>query len=360
MSISLRPKDLYVHARNNAINLDDRNVCYTAKKATTCCGKTLSVIAPRNEVTGSRSCRFLPKCFEKVIGSLMYPSLINQFGGISFDRDKSAIINRVKAKLLPKVRRKFNWDIVLTESSVVNACALPGGKIIITTGILDAMAKYLLLKYEEAYEGDGDKGCAYMTQNFARSIHSQAELKRFLTRDLENMVAAVLGHEIAHADIGHGRDALQYTILLQILLLIGYFMIFLIFAGQKQKAARERGPNGAERINKLNGMQKIINWVYGIFTQIAIKLVMLFNSRKNEYEADKVGMRAYTHEAGYDLRCAALVYDMFERKSGDSHAMDGCLRKMKECCATHPISHKRRARALEISKELTGHTGHIH
>lgn len=80
---------------------------------------------------------------------------------ISTNREWTAMVNRVSQRIAAASGHKYNWEWVLIESNELNAWCMPGGKIAVYTGIMP------VLKTEGA-------------------------------------LAAVLGHEVAHATLKHG------------------------------------------------------------------------------------------------------------------------------------------------------------
>ncbi len=87
--------------------------------------------------------------------------------------EKVQYVSAVGATLLPHVRRTgIRYEFHVVESNMINAFALPGGQIFVTTGMLDF-------------------------------LQSEAEL------------AAVLGHEISHVDLRHSIERFQYSLTLR-------------------------------------------------------------------------------------------------------------------------------------------------
>lgn len=282
----------------------------------------LSTIVPHNEVTGNRNIVFIPQALEKILGEFSYRSLITSNGGLSFNREKKLLVEKVKNQLLPHIRREFDWDVQLVSSNQMNAFALPGGKIIICEGLIDHMIDYLRMNIDEIQAG--------------LSHRSKAEQAEVLGRELESMLAAVMGHEIAHADIGHSRAAIQRVVLLYVILFIAFVLTY--FFSQK-----------AEREDEKNRNRPLINLMHGIhdqLLQIGFQLYSLAQSRSDEYEADAMGMQVYMHEAGYDLNGAVRLMDMFVKKDHCYHM--GFFDKVAEFFSTHPLSEKRKMQAIEI------------
>ena len=87
--------------------------------------------------------------------------------------EKAQYVSAVGATLLPHVRRTgLRYEFHVIESGQINAFALPGGQIFVTTGMLEL-------------------------------LQSEAEL------------AAVLGHEISHVDLRHCIERFQYDLALR-------------------------------------------------------------------------------------------------------------------------------------------------
>ncbi len=287
----------------------------------------ISTIAPRNEVTGNRNITFLPRSLEKILGEFSYRSLIASHGGLSFNREKKLLVEKVKNQLLPHIRREFAWDIQLVSGKEMNAMALPGGKIVICEGIIDHMVDYLRLHIDEIQVG--------LSQ---RSKSQQAEV---LGRELESMLAAVIGHEIAHADIGHSRMAIQRVVLLYVILFVAFVLTYFFL----EKAEQEDEKKPIRKVS--NGARFIHDHLLGI----GFQLYTLAQTRSNEYEADAMGMQVYMHEAGYDLNGAVRLMDMFVKKDLCYHM--GLFDRITEFFSTHPLSEKRKMQAIEIRDRVS-------
>ena len=131
--------------------------------------------------------------------------------------------------------RNFNWEYILIENDKLrNAWCMPGGKIAVYTGILD------------------------VTKN-------------------KNGLAAVMGHEIAHAVAKHSVERASRSVLLN----TGSQLID-IFTGGK-----------LSQVNRVTGMNTV-----GLLSQIGI---MNPFTRKQESEADYLGM-IFSSLSGYDIR----------------------------------------------------------
>ncbi len=159
----------------------------------------------------------------------------------------------------------FDWEYILIESKQKNAWCMPGGKIAVYTGILD------------------------ITKN-------------------TNGLAAVMGHEIAHAVAKHSVERASRGVLVQ----TGTSLID-IFSG-----------GALSQINRSTGMDTV-----GLISSIGI--MNPFN-RKQESEADYLGM-IFSSLSGYDIRETEKIWErMKEANKG---------KEPPQFMSTHPSSNNR-------------------
>ena len=160
----------------------------------------------------------------------------------------------------------FDWEYILIDKKKVrNAWCMPGGKIAVYSGILEA------------------------TKN-------------------TNGLAAVMGHEIAHAVAKHSVERASRSVLLN----TGTQLID-IFSGGK-----------LSQVNRTTGINTV-----GLLSQIG--LMNPFN-RKQESEADYLGM-IFSSLSGYDIRETVKIWERMKK-----------LNKGKappEFMSTHPSSENR-------------------
>ena len=171
----------------------------------------------------------------------------------------------------------FNWEYILIDNKKVrNAWCMPGGKIAVYTGILD------------------------VTKN-------------------TNGLAAVMGHEIAHAVAKHSVERASRGAILN----TGTQLID-IFTGGK-----------LSQVNRATGMNTV-----GLLSQIG--LMNPFN-RKQESEADYLGM-IFSSLSGYDIRETVKIWErMKELNKGKSQP---------EFMSTHPSADNRIKKINEWTNEI--------
>ncbi len=172
----------------------------------------------------------------------------------------------------PDPTYNFDWEYILIENKKVkNAWCMPGGKIAIYTGMLD------------------------ITKN-------------------DNGLAAVMGHEIAHAVAKHSVERASRGTLLNV-----STKLIDIASGGK-----------VSQVNRTTGMNTV-----GLLSQIGI--MNPFN-RKQESEADYLGL-IFSSLSGYDIRETVKIWErMKEANKG---------KERPEFMSTHPSPSNR---IINISK----------
>ena len=162
--------------------------------------------------------------------------------------------------------RNFDWEYILIDNKKVrNAWCMPGGKIAVYTGMLD------------------------VTKN-------------------TNGLAAVMGHEIAHAVAKHSVERASRNVATNVVLKVTD-----ILSGGKLST-----------VNRTTGMNTI-----GLLTQMGI--LNPFN-RKQESEADYLGL-IFSSLSGYDIRETIKIWErMKELNKG---------KEPPEFMSTHPSSDNR-------------------
>ena len=160
----------------------------------------------------------------------------------------------------------FNWDYILIDNDKIkNAWCMPGGKIAVYTGILE------------------------ITKN-------------------KHGLAAVMGHEIAHAVAKHSVERASRALVLN----IGTTALDIFTGGAISNTSRTTGVDVARMLR-----------TFGIDNPFG---------RKQESEADYLGL-IFSSLAGYDIRESVKIWErMKESNKG---------KEMPEWQSTHPSSTKR-------------------
>ena len=173
--------------------------------------------------------------------------------------------------------QNFDWEYILIENKKVrNAWCMPGGKIAVYTGMLE------------------------VTKN-------------------TNGLAAVMGHEIAHAVAKHSVERASRRAILNT-----GTQLFDIFTGGK-----------LSQVNRATGMDTI-----GLLSQLGI---MNPFTRKQESEADYLGM-IFSSLSGYDIRETTKIWErMKEFNKGKSQP---------EFLSTHPSADNRIKKINEWTNKI--------
>ncbi|MCX7628197.1 MAG: M48 family metallopeptidase [Methylophilaceae bacterium] len=160
----------------------------------------------------------------------------------------------------------WKWEVNVQESKELNAYCMPGGKIMVYTGLIEKL------------------------------------------NATDDELAAVLGHEIAHALREHGRERMSQAYAQQ-LGLLGLAAIVGATTNDKNKTA-----TAVE--------------VASVVSALALTLP---NSREGEREADRIGLELAAR-AGYDPNAAITLWQKMEAQGGV---------KPPEWLSTHPSGESR-------------------
>ena len=172
----------------------------------------------------------------------------------------------------------FQWEYILIDNKkVTNAWCMPGGKIAVYSGMLD------------------------VTKN-------------------KDGLAAVMGHEIAHAVAKHSAERASRGVVLN----VGTRLVDIVSGGK------------ISNVNRVVGMDTV-----GLMQQIGI--MNPFN-RKQETEADYLGM-IFSSLSGYDIRETVKIWErMKEFNMG---------KEPPEFMSTHPSAENRIKKINEWTNEIT-------
>jgi predicted Zn-dependent protease len=220
-----------------------------------------------NPETGRRQLLLVPESEMTQLGVNSFNEMKKEIP-ISKDANANELVQRVGKRISSVVNLPgAQWEFVVFDSKEANAFCLPGGKIGIYTGILP------------------------------------------ITKD-DAGLAAVMGHEVAHATLQHGRERMSEGIATQ---MVGQGL------GAAVNAADPRW-TGA------------FNQLYAPISQVGVALP---HSRTQESEADWRGL-IYMAKAGYDPEAAVAFWERFAafNKQAGGGGTPWFLR-------THPLDEKR-------------------
>ncbi len=218
-------------------------------------------------ITGRNQLILIDAAQVQALGLQTYQKMMQE-QPLSKDRALMARVQKVGrdiARISPQP--DWDWEFNLFENDSPNAFALPGGKVGVNTGLFKA------------------------AQN-------------------DDQLAAVIGHEVAHAIARHGAERMSQGILAQ---------------------------GGVTAAGVATGSELAV-----LGSAVAAQyLLTLPNSRTQESEADHIGL-LYMAEAGYDPRAAVSLWENMQKLGGN-----GPL----EWMSTHPSPGNRIKRLQELMPE---------
>ena len=252
-----------------------------------CCGLVLNSCATA-PITERRQLKIIPETKLNAQAAEIYEK-IKEKEKMSKDTKTLNLIKEIGSKMeaaigeyfyknnLENPTENFDWDYILIDNKKVkNAWCMPGGKIAVYSGILE------------------------VTKN-------------------TNGLAAVMGHEIAHAVAKHSVERASRGAILN----TGTQLID-IFTGGK-----------LSQVNRATGMNTV-----GLLSQIGI--MNPFN-RKQESEADYLGM-IFSSLSGYDIRETVKIWErMKEFNKGKAPP---------EFMSTHPSAENRIKKINDWTNEI--------
>ncbi len=227
------------------------------------------IACSKTPITGKQVLIFTSEAEEAQLGDEAYAQILRE-NQLSKDTSRTETVLRVAKRIADVAEHPdFKWEFRVIESKEKNAFCLPGGKIAVYTGLFDVLS-------------------------------NEAEL------------AAVLGHEVAHATARHAGQR-----------------ITLMFGQQIGFAALQALIGGTDTFEK-----KLLMSALGVGATLGAVLPF---SRSHETEADYIG-QVYMAMAGYDPAASVTLWESFAKHSA----------KMPEFLSTHPDPQNRIA-------ELRGH-----
>lgn len=249
-------------------------------------------IYAKNPVTEKREFWFVPTCYENFMGKIFYEYYRTSNGIAIIDKNKENMVQEVGKKLVSVAPRKdqIDHEFCILDSNRINAWALPGGKIAIYKGLLEALDELPTFSFKREYSD--------------------------LTK--RDKIAAVLSHEIVHTNARHTAKRLEKVLFLDIIIVATMALLLPLIKQLKKNS-----------ITKAL-LDKIAN--------LSLSIYLLANSRSNEFEADKYGMW-YMKKAGYNPKAALWLQELFELHNPTPTNI--FLRTYNYIFSTHPSSLRR-------------------
>lgn len=95
----------------------------------------LTTACSTNPETGRSGFTMVPDSYMNSLGAQAYQEVL-QAESTSTDPRMTEVVNRVAARITAASPEQMDWEVTLVESKQANAFVLPGGKIVVYTGIL--------------------------------------------------------------------------------------------------------------------------------------------------------------------------------------------------------------------------------
>ncbi|MBU3822346.1 M48 family metallopeptidase [Flavobacteriaceae bacterium XHP0103] len=230
-------------------------------------GKSTLALVPNSQIFPSSFAQYDQFLSEnKVVKGTSEAQMITRVG----ERIKTAAERWMNANGHESYLSGYEWEYNLVNDKTVNAWCMPGGKIVFYTGILP------------------------IAEN-------------------ETAIAAIMGHEVAHALANHGQQRMSAGLLQQLGAVAGNVAI------QDDKS------------------RDMFNQAYGVGSTVG---VMLPFSRSHETEADKIGLYLMAI-AGYNPDEAAKLWERMKANSGGEAP--------PEFLSTHPSNDSRIAELQKLA-----------
>lgn len=234
----------------------------------------LLIACTTNPFTGQQTLALVPNSQILPMSYQQYDQFLNEHNVVK-GTSEANLIKNVGQKIATASERWLNsngyqgylndyqWEFNLVQDEAVNAWCMPGGKIVFYTGILPV-------------------------------ANSEAR------------IAAIMGHEVAHALANHGQQRMS--------------------AGQLQQLGAVAGNIALANDPEY---QNLFNTAYGVGSTVG---VMLPFNRNHETEADRIGLILMAI-AGYEPAEAAELWRRMQEQAGGA--------SQPEFLSTHPSSSTR-------------------
>ncbi len=286
----------------------------SCEKTTNAAKKIFNGIFPVNPVTKSRQFRVIPTSVEKYYGKNFYNTTCPKY---KINEELTAKYQPVFNNLAKHCDRKnLDYEFRVMKSNTVNAFCLPGGKIAVTTALINR------INCENITDDEYD----------------------FSIIDHEDKMAAVLGHEITHAAAGHTAMKLQFAILLYVTGKVLSFAIGLFVFHKVVENDRKNGRHPYRAHQNAQLMATLSQLAFTTFWELGKLLINNQYGHCQEHQSDRIGMK-YAAKAGYNPLGAVWIQEMFVENFGKGS-------KKLALFSTHPPSKDRVSACKQTLKKI--------
>lgn len=237
------------------------------------------VACKKNPMTGRRQLRFFPESQMIRMSAAAYTEFMtaNQDNALPPSDPRAAKVIEIGKRMAaavtsymndighPELIEGFQWTYNTIDDPTVNAWCMPGGRIVFYTGILE-LAK------------------------------------------TDDEIAAIMGHEIAHAVAGHGNERMSQAAALQGATSVGQFLLM---------SDTSPGLGNAILLQSIGAGGQLTSLAFG---------------RKHESESDNMGL-TFMNKAAYDPYSAVTFWEKMKEASGGQEP--------PEFMSTHPSNDRR-------------------
>lgn len=227
----------------------------------------------------------LPASYVSNMSNQTYAQTLNEAKKkqtLNADKPELERVRNISSRLISQVgvfradATKWKWEVNVEKNDQLNAYCMPGGKIMVYSGLIEKL------------------------------------------NATDDELAAVIGHEIAHALREHGRERMSQAYIQQ-------------FGLQALAAALTNGSSAAVS----NASMQAASMGSQLFFALP-------NSREQEREADKIGLELAAR-AGYNPDAAVSLWQKMEAQGGS---------KPPEFLSTHPASANRIAELRTLAPKV--------
>ena len=281
---------------------------------------------PVNPINGQRQFNLFSRNAEKFLGdNIFYPinsyrllesSAISLTSGKNYSFITADVTEKLNASvnseiLNPNGQTPFNYRTKLAHSHQINAFACPGGGMVVYDGLIKELEREFVLK---------NQGSKAITSSTVTLLDGSQETIDLSDVRLEDVTAALIGHEMTHAASRHSMVAITANLITKaVYSVFNYLAIGYMKANDQEYQSLLKAPKSDKSaITQLKKkeefylkMHESSDWVFSK----GLDLLSLFRSRQNEFEADITGMYLAAN-AGYNPKGAIYLQEFFEKEAG--------------------------------------------